>query len=105
MSLASQFEEDFLNRVKAIALTDSVHGRIPRAVSSRLADHLAAVGRNWVSSNEPLDKMLPEQQGEIQCVSAGTPKHELTSASAIESVLCFGESLLTSGPLVSSSQL
>ncbi|XP_014289174.1 FAM172 family protein homolog CG10038 [Halyomorpha halys] len=105
MSLASNFEEDFLRRVKAIALTDSVHGRIPRAVSSRLAEYLSEVGRNWVTSSEPLDKMLPEQQGEIQCVSAGTTKHELTSASSIESVFNFAESLLVSGPLATNNSI
>lgn len=91
MSLASQFEEDFLNRVFAIGLTDSVHGKIPRAVSSVLADHLSKIGRNWVSSTDPLDSPLPEQPGEIQCVSAGIAKHELTSWYCIGSLFKFLE--------------
>ncbi|KAK9508114.1 hypothetical protein O3M35_007847 [Rhynocoris fuscipes] len=94
MSLASQFEEDFLKRVFAIGLTDSVHGKIPRVVSSVLADHLAKIGRNWVSSSEALDTPLPEQAGEIQCVSAGTPKHEMTSWSCINSLFSFIEERL-----------
>ncbi|XP_073989562.1 FAM172 family protein homolog CG10038 isoform X2 [Rhodnius prolixus] len=94
MSLASNFEEDFLKRVFAIGLTDSVHGKIPRAVSSVLADHLAKIGRNWVSSSDVLDSPLPEQTGEIQCVSAGISKHELTSWSCMDSLFSFIEERL-----------
>jgi len=83
VELAHTYREDFLQRVKALLLTDSVHGRLTG--DDRLDKHLVAIGRNWVSSNKPLGDLI-KIGGNIQRVSAGHEKHEWTSWAAREQI-------------------
>ncbi|KAJ1531847.1 hypothetical protein ONE63_000498 [Megalurothrips usitatus] len=89
----SQFE-DFSSRVFAIALTDSVHTlhRLRNVKSKNVKEYLCKVGRNWVSSSEPLDELIDDIKNEdIIAVSAGHKKHEMTSWSCIDSLFKYVE--------------
>jgi len=83
MELVSRFKEDFLERVKAVLLTDSVHGGLPRDKDVR--NKLIKIGINYVSSEKPLGTKV-DSFGDLACVSAGHPKHEWTSYSAMEEI-------------------
>lgn len=74
MVLGKNFKEDFNKRVFAVALTDSVHG-------SLINPRLAKIGINFVSSSAPLGTPEDRIRGGIPRVSAGHPKHEMTSYS------------------------
>jgi len=87
MGLLRNREKQVLSKLKAIAFTDSVHSSSPRDptdVQKFLKKHAV----NWVQSDKPLDTPMGEGEG-CKCVSAGHPKHEYTSPSAIESVFKF----------------
>lgn len=71
--LSKKYQEDFKNRVFAVALTDSVHGS--RGSNSRLSE----IGTNFVSSSEPVGTPHKDYDGDMPRVSAGHPKHEMTS--------------------------
>lgn len=75
MRLASMFEEDFVNRVALIVLTDSVHGfcEIQESVSEKTF--------NFVTSDKPLDADLGEDDNGIAIKSAGHTVHEWTPSS------------------------
>ncbi|XP_073960487.1 cotranscriptional regulator ARB2A isoform X3 [Choristoneura fumiferana] len=90
MDLAMKNKADFKKRVKAIALTDSVHG----FSSKSIMDYVRQNAKNWISSNEPLDTPMPTQKQEIPMVSAGHPKHEMTSYACMNSVFKFFEEKL-----------
>ncbi|XP_063368131.1 cotranscriptional regulator ARB2A [Cydia amplana] len=85
MNLAIKNKNEFKKRVKAIALTDSVHG----FSSKSIPDYVTQTATNWISSNKPLDTPMPTRKGEIPMVSAGHPKHEMTSYSCMDSVFNF----------------
>jgi len=78
--------EEFKKRVFAVALTDSVHVMVTKG-----CEHVVKVARNWVSSDKPLDTPEHTPSGDIECVSAGHPVHEMTSWSCIESLFKFLE--------------
>jgi len=80
--LASTFGEEWRSRVGGLLMTDSVHGRLTG--SPPTDRHLAAVGRNWVSSSQALGTPLPAwgRGGGIERVSAGAEQHELTTWAA-----------------------
>ncbi|XP_068231258.1 cotranscriptional regulator ARB2A [Palaemon carinicauda] len=80
-------KKDFLKRVFAVAMTDSVH-YYPNPDAFKA---LVKVSRNWVSSSLPLDTQLENRHGDIARVSAGVHVHEKTSYSSIESVFKFLE--------------
>jgi len=85
MHLLKEREKEVLSRLKAIAFTDSVHWVSPKdppAVQNFIRKHAI----NWVGSDEPLDTPEPKSGDGCPCISSGHPKHENTSASAIESV-------------------
>ncbi|KAK3919597.1 Cotranscriptional regulator FAM172A [Frankliniella fusca] len=87
VELANSFFEDFSARVFAIALTDSVHSMKFRHLRPEVQKYLYKVGRNWVSSAEPLDKILEDDpKSDITAVSAGHKKHEMTSWSCKDSL-------------------
>ena len=75
MRLASMFEEDFVNRVALIVLTDSVHGfcEIQESVSEKTF--------NFVTSDKPRDADLGEDDNGIAIKSAGHTVHEWTPSS------------------------
>jgi len=82
-------DEEVLPRLKAIAFTDSVHliGD-PRHIQTFINENAI----NWIQSDKPLDTPEKLSSDGCPCVSSGANKHELTSASAIESVFKFLES-------------
>jgi len=83
MDLVSRFKEDFMSRVRSVLLTDSVHGGLPRDKDVR--SKLKEIAINYVSSDKPLGSRV-NSFGDIPCVSAGHPKHEWTSYSAMEAI-------------------
>lgn len=80
--LARKFKEDFDEKVKAVAFTDSVHGR---GLTKKLID----VGVNFVTSDEPLDTVLRQHDGDMERRSAGHTRHEMTSFSCIDALFKF----------------
>ncbi|KAJ0175310.1 hypothetical protein K1T71_009451 [Dendrolimus kikuchii] len=85
VSLADEVKKDFEKRVKAVALTDSVHGYSNKKISKFLKE----VSKNWISSKSALDSPMKTPDFEIARVSAGHERHEMTSHSCIESVFKF----------------
>ena len=67
--LSKKYKDDFNSKVFAVALTDSAGGSNPR---------LKETGINFVSSNEPVGTPM-KGYGDMLIVSAGHPKHEMTS--------------------------
>lgn len=51
IELAPMYKDDFMNRVKGIFLTDSVHTSL--TTDDELNNHLAAIGKNYVTSKLP----------------------------------------------------
>ncbi|XP_013140562.1 PREDICTED: UPF0528 protein CG10038 [Papilio polytes] len=92
VTLADQLKEEFEQRVKGIAMTDSVHGYSKFKVN----DYLKKVSKNWISCSAPLDAPMKTPEFDITRVSAGHPRHEMTSAKSIDSVFSFLEKNLTS---------
>ncbi|CAG9133221.1 unnamed protein product [Plutella xylostella] len=90
LALADKIK-DFEKKVKAIAFTDSVHG----FSQFKITKHLKQIAKNWVASGEPLDTPMKTSQNDIVRVSAGHPKHEMTSHACIESVFKFIDEKLT----------
>lgn len=68
--LSKKYKEDFKTKVFAAALTDSVGGSNPR---------LNKIGINFVSSNDPVGTPQRGYDEDMPRVSAGHPKHEMTS--------------------------
>lgn len=92
VNVAMEFFGSFSSRVFAVALTDSVHSFMRQKVHPRIAQFFCQVGRNWVSSPEPLDRPLRERHDgtvDVKRVSAGTVTHEMTSWSSFASVFEF----------------
>ncbi|XP_034239630.1 FAM172 family protein homolog CG10038 [Thrips palmi] len=90
VELASAYFDDFKSRVFAVALTDSVHQMRGQRLKTEVKEYLYSVGRNWVSSGLPLDKVVEDyKKSDIISVSAGHRKHEMTSWSCIESLFKF----------------
>ncbi|CAK1581303.1 unnamed protein product [Parnassius mnemosyne] len=91
VTLADQVKDEFEQRVKAIALTDSVHGYSMFMVT----DYLKKVSKNWISSSSPLDVPMLTPEFDITRVSAGHPRHEMTTCKCINSVFKFFEEKLS----------
>jgi len=85
-NLMKNREKELLPRLKAIAFTDSVHwiGDPPH-----LQKFINQNAINWIQSEKPLDTVEKMSSDGCPCLSSGCNKHELTSASAIESVFKF----------------
>ncbi|KAL5003924.1 hypothetical protein ScPMuIL_017380 [Solemya velum] len=94
--------EQFLDRVFALAMTDSVHALLyrneeqemeavfpkdnPRITDERVLDFYIKRAMNWASAFDPLDTPLKTSMDKCPTVSAGTDKHEYTSDSCKASV-------------------
>lgn len=74
-NLGEKFKGDFANRVFAVAFTDSVHG------SSGKDSRLTQIGTNFVASDKPLGTPERSSPNDMPRISAGHPKHEMTSVS------------------------
>lgn len=82
--LSNQFAADFDSKVFAVAFTDSVHS------SRGLSPRLRSIGINFVSSDKPLgEKEGSWGKEDMPRVSAGHPKHEMTSYSCIDKLFEF----------------
>lgn len=81
--LSEKFDEDFKKKVFAVALTDGVQG------SSGKDSRLTQIATNFVSSSKPLGEPERSYGGDMPRVSAGHPKHEMTSYACIDAVFEF----------------
>lgn len=82
VGLNKKFVEDFKKKVFAVALTDSVHGHCndPRLIE---------IGINFVSSDNPMGTPESDDDNDMPRVSAGHPKHEMTSYACFEALFEF----------------
>ncbi|CAK1542371.1 unnamed protein product [Leptosia nina] len=83
--LAQKFKKDFEERVRAVAMTDSVHS----FSGVKIPETLKRISTNWVSNSAQVDTPLKTPEFEITRLSAGHPQHEMTSYSCISSVFKF----------------
>eukprot|EP00741_Cyanophora_paradoxa_P008169 tig00001265_g7906.t1 len=89
VALLSERTDQVKERVRAIALTDSVH-HIPPTMSSKAKKLFEKLAVNWVASSKPLDAETPHHRDSgCRCISAGHSKHEYTSECCRESVFRF----------------
>ncbi|GAM22689.1 hypothetical protein SAMD00019534_058640 [Acytostelium subglobosum LB1] len=85
MNLLSK-RKPLLERLKAVALTDSVHSpHQVRGDTEQLLKFLQDRCRNWIASNEPLDTDFGSNPS-CSIVSSGSNIHEYTSSSCMESL-------------------
>jgi len=85
MSLASEFHDDFLNRVNGIFMTDSVHYNL--SGKKNVDEKLRTVGKNYVGSTLPVGTLIETRSSkDVPMYSAGHTKHEWTSYSAMEEI-------------------
>ncbi|EFC37510.1 hypothetical protein NAEGRDRAFT_81892 [Naegleria gruberi] len=80
MELLKERTQECLNRVRAIAFTDSVHS-VNSSDPKPVRDFVVANAVNWVTSEKQCDVLVsPKRQGSsCECRSAGHNKHEYTS--------------------------
>jgi len=87
MNLASNFQDDFIKRVTGVLMTDSVHYQLSgdKDVDKKLVE----IGKNYVANDlevgTPVENMFASRR-DIPRFSAGHPKHEWTSWSAMEKI-------------------
>ncbi|XP_013385243.1 protein FAM172A isoform X2 [Lingula anatina] len=95
--LTKEKEEEVLQRVYAIAFTDSVHSLKHQEASEKVEEFYMQNAKNWVSSDQPLDAEMPNY-GRKDCprVSAGTQRHEETSWNSMNSIFKFLDEKLPS---------
>ncbi|XP_077087774.1 cotranscriptional regulator ARB2A homolog isoform X3 [Siphateles boraxobius] len=89
VNLMIQREAEVKNRVRAVAMTDSVHNVWHQEANKSIQDWLREHCCNWVSSPEPLDTLVDPMLNDCPRVSAGTEKHELTSWKSFQSIFKF----------------
>ena len=97
-TLLEEFENDFVERVRAVAFTDSVHGAVRG--SSQAKRHLASVSVDFVASRLSLKTLvspLSRSYNSCVCVSSGHEKHEYTTGSAMPAIVEFFEEMLRTG--------
>ncbi|KAJ3051199.1 hypothetical protein HK097_007830 [Rhizophlyctis rosea] len=76
------------DRVKAIALTDSVHGRLGEFGRDEVDEWWYQHAINWVASLQPLGTTV-RNGSDCVCRSAGDNRHEYTTVSAQKQVIEF----------------
>lgn len=86
-----------MDRIKAVAFTDSVHSLAHQRADKKLLQWMKRNSRNWVSSDLHLDEPVASlfRGADCEMVSAGTTQHELTSHLAFDSIFKFFEEKLT----------
>jgi len=86
MNLANNFQDDFINRVSGVFMTDSVHYKLTS--NMQVNKKLVVMGKNYVGSDKevgtPVEKMFGAK--DIPRFSAGHEKHEWTSWSAMKEI-------------------
>ena len=94
ISLLSEYWEEFKRRVKAIALTDSVHGSCDRLKKVQ-KKYLKEKAVDWVACKEKLDtKVVSERENGCTKVSAGHSQHEYTSGFAYPSIFPYFKEMI-----------
>ena len=97
LALLREYWEEFAGRVKAIALTDSVHGSCAMLNKKQKA-FLRAKAVDWVACNKQLDvKVANDGDNGCTLVSAGHHKHEYTSGYAFPSIFPFFHEMISEG--------
>ncbi|CAG8647353.1 3241_t:CDS:10 [Paraglomus brasilianum] len=93
--LIMELGDEFCSRVKAIALTDSVHSK--SWIREAMRPWFSRTAINWITSSMPLDTSIPEamEYNGCPCLSAGHKKHEYTSGTAFPAVFKFINNALT----------
>merc|ERR1719285_1715263 len=86
--VTTEFSTYWYSRVRALALTDSVHGERAFTLDRRLATWFSKYAVNWVTSGKEVDTPL-RRSSTVPCVSAGHTSHENTSWSAFKSIFTF----------------
>eukprot|EP00658_Telonema_sp_P-2_P001519 TRINITY_DN10566_c0_g1_i8.p1 TRINITY_DN10566_c0_g1~~TRINITY_DN10566_c0_g1_i8.p1 ORF type:complete len:273 (+),score=80.60 TRINITY_DN10566_c0_g1_i8:45-821(+) len=99
-ALIERHGADVFERVRGIAMADSVHRQLPTHLPEPLLQMVSRSVVNWVSSSQPLDSLNPKPwikgfAGGVQCRSAGASKHELTPHSATSSMIQFLDHCMT----------
>lgn len=92
------YENEFTERVKAVAFTDSVHGGVHGSLAAK--KHLGKVSVDFVASHLPLKAPVRPLEGSYNgcvCVSSGHNKHEYTTGSAMPAIVEFFEGMLETG--------
>ncbi|KAL6042535.1 Arb2 domain-containing protein [Balamuthia mandrillaris] len=93
INLIEHRDARLLKRLRALALTDSMHFFSHRGLSRRALEWLATNCIDWVTSELPLDTAV-NNGADCYCCSAGTLKHEHTSGTAVDSVFNFFDARL-----------
>ncbi|XP_064653329.1 cotranscriptional regulator ARB2A-like isoform X2 [Lineus longissimus] len=89
VNLASHREES-LDRVFAVAFTDSVHSFQLQETPNHVIKFFKENAQNWISSDKPLDTPSAcRSKVDCPCVSAGHMKHEMTSCNSMDSIFKF----------------
>ena len=83
-------EDDLLSgKIKKIVFTDSVHSDSYKELSEKAQEKLKDITKDYISSTEPLGKLISkwnESNNGVNCYSSGHPLHEYTSGFAIDEV-------------------
>ncbi|XP_069136689.1 cotranscriptional regulator ARB2A homolog [Argopecten irradians] len=97
LELAENHLDDFEKRVRAVALTDSVHKFSHQRSTDRLINFYQQRAKNWASAGpqDPLDSPLDSKMDFCPTVSAGTDRHDYTSYSSMKSIFKFIEEQFT----------
>jgi len=93
--ILSAFEDEFIERVKAVAFTDSVHGGVRGKAAQA---HLERVAVDFVASGLPLKapvRSVHSSYNSCVCVSSGHQKHEYTTGSAMPAIVEFFDHMLS----------
>uniref|UniRef100_A0A8C9T5Z6 ARB2 cotranscriptional regulator A n=1 Tax=Scleropages formosus TaxID=113540 RepID=A0A8C9T5Z6_SCLFO len=89
VELMIQREAEVKSRVRAVAMTDSVHNVWHQEAGKSILEWMQEHCCNWVSSSEPLDTPVETMLPDCPRVSAGTERHELTSWRSFHSIFKF----------------
>uniref|UniRef100_A0A4W4FY32 Arb2 domain-containing protein n=1 Tax=Electrophorus electricus TaxID=8005 RepID=A0A4W4FY32_ELEEL len=89
LDLMIQREEEVKSRVRAVAMTDSVHNVWHQNANRSIQGWLKERCCNWVSSPEPLDTPVEPMLPDCLHLSAGTERHDLTSWRSFHSIFRF----------------
>ena len=94
LHIIKTFFREVVQRVKGIALLDSVHKTVAE-LNIDQRKFFEKTAKNWKKSQKPLGtKVSPGRDEGCACVSAGDPRHEYTAASSFPEVFPFLESKL-----------
>lgn len=85
--LLLKYYDEFVSRVKAIALTDSVHAAY--ANNRNCEELFRRLTVHWCASTKPVNKVVSKNRKGCINISAGHNKHEFTTGTAQTSIFKF----------------